>query len=189
MGCKIGSGNCQEFVESILNILGIKMDFKDPLNTFLRNMKLKGESHLIFKMKPEFMEYFSLKFDEIEFKTHSEIDEFVTYLLIVDESSEEKFKDEFMLLKGFDRAFWLKNNKLIGNISQLDSKIEKCQILISLSDGEERDHLRNLLDELIEERTHTKDDFINVKPNHSNSNIEICPFGNPSNTGSFCYLE
>eukprot|EP01080_Neovahlkampfia_damariscottae_P008737 gene8737-685_t len=185
IGGKVNRGNCQEFIESILNFLDIKFQFNDPLHSFLQSMRLKGESQLVFKMKPKFIEYFTIKFTEITFKTHVELDEFVTYLLKVDENAEQIFPDEFILLKSFDRAFWLKNNKLTGKIQQLEAKIKKCEIFIPLFSGNEQKELRKTLEELKSEFQTVKEDFISVAPNISKKQVELCPFGNPDSTGSF----
>jgi hypothetical protein len=72
-------------------------------------MKTKGVSELIFEIQDkEFLNKFGIK-KQTKFHSHKELDEFVHLLLKVDLDFESKYKSEYELLKGFDRAFWLRH--------------------------------------------------------------------------------
>eukprot|EP00818_Percolomonas_sp_WS_P003566 CAMPEP_0117441756 /NCGR_PEP_ID=MMETSP0759-20121206/3797_1 /TAXON_ID=63605 /ORGANISM="Percolomonas cosmopolitus, Strain WS" /LENGTH=469 /DNA_ID=CAMNT_0005233617 /DNA_START=192 /DNA_END=1601 /DNA_ORIENTATION=+ len=108
-------GNCQDFVDDMLQALNIRVDFQGALKEFLNDLRTKGKSELKFKITPTFRETFDLDehVSEIIFKTHSQLDEFVHRIKSHKASFklELDFHDESYLLKSYDRAFWMKNFK------------------------------------------------------------------------------
>jgi len=104
-------GNCQDFILSILDELGIKVDFGGPLGLFMKKLKDKGKCLIEFEMDEEFREKFAIKEKIIHFKTHLELDQFVTKLKNIDVDFSDRYKNHWQLLKSFDRAFWLRSYK------------------------------------------------------------------------------
>lgn len=114
-------GNCQDFVDSFIKKLGIRVDYKETaLGEYLINMKKNGTAKASFKLSSDFKEFFSIKNDdfsdlkkenhnELIFETHEELDKFCQYLLSKEPEIETKFKYEWLLLKGFDRSFWIRH--------------------------------------------------------------------------------
>jgi len=99
----------QDFVEDILSNLGYDTEkyFKGCYKEFLKEIKNKGICDLIFKPSEKFKKKFDIKENQIEFKTHREIDEFI-YSLIKKDSFFLVFKEEeYCLLKSFDRGIYL----------------------------------------------------------------------------------
>ncbi len=131
-GNKETDGNCQDFVEYVLEKIGMKLNVKpeSPLGKFLTKLRTKGTCEMHFPLDDVFKRKFDLdKFsfyipsylkdevtsvqssihpNHIHFKTHYELDEFVNYLLKVDPLFETGYKEEANFLKSFDRGFWLR---------------------------------------------------------------------------------
>jgi hypothetical protein len=104
--------NCQDFVEELMNSLGLKLKDEGALNKFLKKMKKSGKCELIFKPNKEYKEAFKLRLKEYKFDTHHELDIFVNKLIERNEIAFHiDFKDCKSLLKSFDRAFWLRHLK------------------------------------------------------------------------------
>lgn len=103
-------GNCQDFCNGILEELGINTEhiFKGALGNFLTKIRKEGKSEMEFEMSKEFRERFKQKEDKITFKSHEELDKFVISLQNIEIEFEIKYKSEWLLLKSFDRAFWLR---------------------------------------------------------------------------------
>ena len=105
------SGNCQDFVDSVLKAIGVSKDglYKGPMAEFLKDMRTKGKCDLVFKMDPAFRKKFNRAESEIVFKSHEQLDIFVTELMEIDDDFQKNYQDEYNFLKSFDRAFWLKH--------------------------------------------------------------------------------
>jgi len=103
--------NCQDFVHEILEKLGIKLDFKGPLGQFLTNLRETGLCDMEFPMDNNFRQCFNIKEKSKKFNTHEDLDNFVHYLQKTDMEFELKYKNEWVLLKSFDRAFWMRYYK------------------------------------------------------------------------------
>lgn len=114
-------GNCQDFVDALIKKLGIRIEYKETaLGEYLSRMRKYGYAKACFKLSPDFKEYFKIKQDdfkelkrennlnELIFETHEELDKFCEYLKSVEVEIETKFKYEWLLLKGFDRSFWIR---------------------------------------------------------------------------------
>jgi hypothetical protein len=110
--------NCQDFVFDLLERLGIKMQFTGPLAHFIGKLRSEGKCKISFDMDPQFRDRFDLKGKEIEFKSHLELDKFVKKFQEHTEYSHNDpvCKDAMILLKSFDRAFWLKALKFPENV-------------------------------------------------------------------------
>ncbi|KAG2374881.1 hypothetical protein C9374_010255 [Naegleria lovaniensis] len=107
------SGNCQDFVDDVLHNIGLSRDklSEGPLGEFLKKLKTKGQSDLVFKMSDSFRKAFNLEENKKKFKTHKELDDFVNSLVAIDHSFENNYRYEWLFLKSMDRAFWLKHIK------------------------------------------------------------------------------
>eukprot|EP01080_Neovahlkampfia_damariscottae_P009363 gene9363-1574_t len=99
-------GNCQDFVDAIFEKLNIKYEPKGILAEYLKIIRNKGKSTPIFSPDDDFKKKF--KTEEIEFKSHKEVDKYVLDLLKIDPDFENSYPDEYKLLKSFDRGFWLR---------------------------------------------------------------------------------
>ena len=107
------SGNCQDFVDDVLVSIGLSRDSlsQGPLGEFLKKLKTKGQSDLIFKMSEPFRKAFNFAEHKKKFTTHRDLDEFVKGLLAIDPDFEKNYRYEWLFLKSMDRAFWLKHIK------------------------------------------------------------------------------
>eukprot|EP01080_Neovahlkampfia_damariscottae_P005858 gene5858-9686_t len=108
---KPNCSNCQDFVEDILTRLDIELKFDGPLGNYLKTLKDKGTSDLIFAPDKNFIEKFSLKSSSVKFVSHNSLDEFVRDLMKSEPEFQKVHKQEYALLKSFDRAFWLRHFK------------------------------------------------------------------------------
>lgn len=113
---KIGnSRNCQDFVDDILKSLGINWEPKKggAFDKFLTSIK-KGNIHSAkFFASDEFEKRFKdnkniMNKRRWEFSTHDELDQFCLELQKSCKNIEKEFNEEWTLLKGLDRGFWLK---------------------------------------------------------------------------------
>ena len=111
--------NCQHFVEALLKKLGIILDYKTTsLGTYLEKVKKNGNGQpsiklsldLIEKLKIGPKDFQKLKVKEtiFLFTTHNDLDEFCDHILKSYPEFPNEYKYEWSLLKGFDRAFWLR---------------------------------------------------------------------------------
>lgn len=103
-------GNCQDFIDAVLEKLGIKLNFDGtPLGEYLLEMKKKGTCDVSFRPNEKFREKFHITETKIEFNNHLELDEFVSKIVEISGMARFEFPAEWMLLKSFDRAFWLRH--------------------------------------------------------------------------------
>jgi hypothetical protein len=100
--------NCQHFVDDVLKCMNIKMDFKGSIKDFINNLRVKGNSALEYRVPKEIREKCQFKDSTIVFNTHKELDEFCSKINENVEVFQQKYAEDYLLLKGFDRAFWLK---------------------------------------------------------------------------------
>jgi hypothetical protein len=97
-----------------MNKLGISIDKKGSFGKFLKDMKKKGKCEMVFRPSKKFKKEFKLRrdIDKYKFDTHNELDGFVTMLLSNNcIAFKNEYKDDYKLLKSFDRAFWLRHFK------------------------------------------------------------------------------
>ena len=116
--------NCQHFVSAVLEYLGLRAEFekniKGPLRVYMDRLKNDGVCDMRYHLEPtiqdaiinsdcseELKKFVAGK--SVTFKTHKMLDEFVHTIqkckpLYFDANG----KYDYMLLKSFDRAFWLR---------------------------------------------------------------------------------
>lgn len=157
-------GNSQDFVDSIIKAIDIKLDLPEPTKNFLNQMREFGDSTLKFTVNKEFQEKFEIP-QSIVFKNHQEIDELMLKLLIKEPNFKTLYSGHFHLLKCFDRTFWMRELYLKNRISSLNKDVEK----------EVKDK-NNLIKEMVdlEEELNTIKGKKNVK----------CPFKDPTRSYS-----
>lgn len=109
------SGNCQDFVEEVLHRLGIEPKFEGLLGQYLSEMRRHGKCEMVVKLDDKFKEKFKRNETDVYFETHKELDQFVNSLIDIDPEFNEHHKNEWILLKSFDRAFWLRHYKDMSN--------------------------------------------------------------------------
>jgi hypothetical protein len=179
------SGNCQEFIESILSALNLNLHYEGAVGDFLQNIKKNGSSKLIFNMNDEFRKNFNIKEKSIEFKTHSQLDQFVKNLDHMDEYLESSFPDEYALLKSFDRAFWLKHQKITQDSLQLRKALNKPETLkVPFEELEDLKKKKSSELEKLKEDGNVTQPFME---NDGDLSKHCCPFGDPIETKSFWF--
>jgi hypothetical protein len=113
-GDKNKVGNCQDFVEDVLKRLDLKYEFTGPLGEFVKRLKEKGVCDTSLYMDENFREKFGIPNKKVTFHNHKELDEFASKLMDVDCEVNFHHKQEWNMLKSFDRAFWLRHYKFPG---------------------------------------------------------------------------
>jgi hypothetical protein len=109
-GDKQKEGNCQDFVDDILERLNIKKKTDGPVGEFLNTLRKKGTCEMVYKMNSDFCKQFETT-PKIKFKSHEQLDLFTKKLLLVDPQFRDHHAESWYLLKSYDRAFWLKHYK------------------------------------------------------------------------------
>jgi hypothetical protein len=114
-------GNCQHFVDGFLKKFGIVLEFKGTaLGTYLDNVKKNGNGQAMIRLSPDLLEKLKIGPKDFEnlktksssvfhFQSHFELDEFCSYILKIEPNFPADYKYEWMLLKGFDRSYWLRH--------------------------------------------------------------------------------
>jgi len=110
-GDKTKVGNCQDFVDDVLQALDIKLNFDGPMAKFIERLRKTGKCNLQFEPDPAFIEQYGLSEKLFKFTDHGSLDRFVNDLLKKNPNLMAESRSEWALLKSFDRAFWLKNAK------------------------------------------------------------------------------
>lgn len=116
--------NCQTFIDELCKVLNIKLEFKGSLGNFVKNLRATGQCDITYTPAQIVCTKLNLANEVITFNTHRELDDFVTK---VREKVPQYFeldpvgKDDWKLLKSFDRAFWLRKFKY------MDQKKAKAQ--------------------------------------------------------------
>lgn len=110
----VKQGNCHDFISAILEHLEITVKFPSIFQNYLNKMKTDGVGEIVFETNDKNILNKAMIKKKTKFKTHKELDEFVIYLLkkLGYLTLNEMMKDypgEVALLKGFDRAFWLRH--------------------------------------------------------------------------------
>jgi hypothetical protein len=123
-GDKKTEGNCQDFVEDVLKRLGMRHDFSGPLGDFLRKLREKGTCDMEFNLNQDFREKFRITDKKVVFLTHTQLDQFVEGLLEKEPEFDTKYKQEWSMLKSFDRAFWLRHYKFQDDVRWKPHKTE-----------------------------------------------------------------
>ena len=157
------SGNCQHFVEDLLSSLKINVEFSGPVQAYLKEMRTSGTCAMKFAMNDEsFRTKFNIKETTIEFQTHEQLDTFVKSLIAIDPTfGKTAYIQEYQLLKGFDRALWMRHYDALsksGTPNPVFKPITESECMIDLDTCQ---------DKLIEKCT--------------------CPFNDPRSNMSFLY--
>ena len=109
------TGNCQDFIFDVLEAIGKKeileklISSDSPMGQYMREMRKYGRCDMEFKMNHTFREKFGIKEKVKKFATHTELDLFVKQLETIDPDFKHTHKSEWILLKGFDRAWWIRH--------------------------------------------------------------------------------
>ncbi|KAL9642288.1 hypothetical protein ABK040_007287 [Willaertia magna] len=135
-----GFGNCQQFIDDILQSLGIAESFSlfpPPLANYIKTLRENGYGEMEFSLSEGFKATFFTpnnpfaekyaKKQSIIFHSHKELDEFAKYLFAIDTDFQLNYKYEYYLLKAYDRAFWMRHLK--GGASGEDKDKEKYEPL------------------------------------------------------------
>jgi len=104
--------NCQHFVDEALVSLGIdpQTKFKGQLGQFMNNLRKTGHEKMTFEVSSELLSKLKHWKDKtITFKSHKQLDQFVKDILEADPEFLQNKSGDMLLLKGFDRAFWLRH--------------------------------------------------------------------------------
>lgn len=78
---------------------------------FLNKLRSKGSCTIKYPVPREIGEKLNIKEKKIRFATHVQLDEFVKKVVEHFPLFKEEYKDDYYLLKSFDRAFWLRHFK------------------------------------------------------------------------------
>lgn len=107
--------NCQDFVLELFQKLKVNSDHlhTGSLGIFLKNLREKGQAEMVFEMDDEFRKKFKIEEKKKIFSVHKELDLFVKDLLEKCVDFEYQYSSDWMLLKSFDRSFWLRHYKSI----------------------------------------------------------------------------
>nr|CAG4718432.1 unnamed protein product [Naegleria fowleri] len=108
-GDRVTTGNCQDFVEDLLEHIGVKMNLSGSMKKFVKRLRRTGKCSLVFEMDKKFREYFKMETKRVKFKSHEQLDLFVRKLLETCPTFSQTFPDEWILLQSFDRTYWLKH--------------------------------------------------------------------------------
>jgi hypothetical protein len=105
--------NCQDFIDEMCEKLGINLNsmFKGPLGEYLKSLRKDGQCDISFPLSADLRQELGIKETSKKFATHEELDVFVNQIVVDKPTFEEDFKEHWLLLKSFDRAFWLRSFK------------------------------------------------------------------------------
>eukprot|EP01080_Neovahlkampfia_damariscottae_P007112 gene7112-11275_t len=173
------SGNCQDFVETILSELDLKLDFEGSLFQFLKQIKKNGRSKLIFPVSQEIKYDFQILEDEIEFLTHKELDHFVNKLENKDHNFSRRYKNDYLLLKSFDRAFWMKHFKIESEIDKFEKELKQLK---KYQKSQNEEILKKKITKIQNEIKKRKEALKVTRPIEysENGSNDFCPFDNPT---------
>jgi len=106
--------NCQLFVDELCKALDITLNFNGALGSFLQQLRKTGQCELGYQLSPDLQKSLGITESYKKFKTHKELDEFVTMVrdkLPTYFDMDPVGRDDWVLLKSYDRAFWLRHFK------------------------------------------------------------------------------
>eukprot|EP01080_Neovahlkampfia_damariscottae_P005920 gene5920-9750_t len=165
------SGNSQDFVESLLESINVKLSLPISIKNFLEEIKKHGSTKLNFQYSPQFKQKFDLKGTSMTFNTHKELDKFMHSIYEKDAEAMFNFKSEFQFLKSFDRAFWMKHYHIQSEIEKTERKLKKCK-------EEDRESIIDDIEKLKEESLKFEPDI-----DYEEGDL-MCPFGDPVSSQS-----
>jgi hypothetical protein len=101
--------NCQAFVDDICAALNIELKFGGSLNEYLKQLRKNGRCALKFYLTPTLQKTLGMTESSVTFANHKELDKFVHTINEKDSMYLDiTAPDDKVLLKSFDRAFWLR---------------------------------------------------------------------------------
>ena len=157
----------------------------------MNKIKQTGKLRLEFIVKKKFQKKFSLDKTTYCFQSHPELDIFVSKLLEIDPTFDINHPTHWELLKGFDRAFWMRHKKFEGEKKELEEKVLKYTLLIEDLKKEDQVRVQERIDDIKDaiqdiEFSQSKIECHKIKdPKDETKEIENCPFHNPTKTKSF----
>lgn len=115
-------GNCQVFIDNLMKHLGIQLKFGTAVAGFLGKLRTKGSCSLKYHIPNTIAERANIKEKKITFQSHEELDQFVVNIKKRIPTFDLEYRDDYALLKSFDRAFWLRHYK-----NEMDKHCKQCQ--------------------------------------------------------------
>jgi hypothetical protein len=110
--------NCQQFIDALCQGIGIQLNFKGSLAEYLNHLRQHGTCELKYTLTSYLQKLLNTTDQYRVFHNHKDLDELVKNILDKDPVYFDiTAKDDWALLKSFDRAFWLRyfKNKLDDN--------------------------------------------------------------------------
>lgn len=103
--------NCQDFAEAIFKLLGVKFQPQGALLQFLHDMRVYGTCDLAYKPCKELRQAIPSLAESYSFKTHEELDLFVSDLNIKAGCTMKKdYPDDYNLLKAVCCSLFFSKN-------------------------------------------------------------------------------
>jgi hypothetical protein len=96
-------GNCQDFVDDLLDKLHVKKQFTGPVGEFFNTLRKKGTCDMVFKMDESFCQKFETE-PKVKFTSHEQLDLFMKKLVDKDPVFQLNHVESWYLLKSYDRA-------------------------------------------------------------------------------------
>lgn len=111
--------NCQVFIDDLIDCLGEKLEFGSKVAGYLQKLRSKGSCKLKYHIPKEIQEIQEIQEiakelnskEKIIFRSHQELDKFTNVIVGKLPLFAINYKDDYFLLKSFDRAFWLRHYK------------------------------------------------------------------------------
>ena len=132
---------------------------------YLNKLRTKGLCKIRWNVPADLREKVGIKEDKISFTTHKQLDSMVCKILSKIPNFQEKFEEDYMLLKSFDRAFWLRSFKSPENELYHSITPDEYKKLSGLKSDDDDMGVFGEIDE---------DD-----ETHAHSDSTGCPFGHP----------
>jgi hypothetical protein len=106
--------NCQTFIDELCAVLDIQLDFKGALGNFIQTLRKTGQCEPTYTCSSNMQKLLGIREPTRKFETHADLDTFVNHVrqkMPTYFDMDEVGKDDWMLLKSYDRAFWLRKHK------------------------------------------------------------------------------
>jgi hypothetical protein len=98
------SNNCQNFVDSLLEAIGVQVQFRPPLDHYLDKMRKQGQAKVKWAVPEEVRVQCGIKEKKIEFTTHAQLDKTVREIQEKMLLFHEDYEVDWQFLKAFDRT-------------------------------------------------------------------------------------
>jgi hypothetical protein len=186
--------NCQTFVKEILALLNINFDSifscKSNREEMSNHLEMNHDKNIIkgLHTPKEYLDYLKTHgtHPPNPFRSHEELDSILNTFMSCHpdmknqirfqriETFQKLYPAEYLMLKGYDRIFWMKYNNCITNIQRIEAKHR-------IEDKQEND---KDIDEVIRDKEECKKSgYIQLIPQYCQCKCS-CPFGDPHFTGS-----